>query len=596
MTNNYRVLVVDDEEDAREAIRGDLEELPPVGRMECDLSSGVRDATRKILAKYYDLVIVDLELGRNERGALDLYAHLAERPPGCELILMTQIGIDSGMAELVKLFGERNKPRFVGFIDKREDFTQQIRREIGSRYEAFTQSSVDFVNLELPIRLLEHRRGRYERQNTFPLRASGAELSVELDRLLRKLYVELPAPSRRRLSGVRVQLDKVDRRGLSAAIVLNATVHVNSEGDVEIPGHKTVLKVGPLLEIVEESSRYNEFVRFGMELDQRVELLGVATADTLGALVYSFAGGLHRQDLTSLDEILRLEFLGTQADLSAQVIRDLFQAKRWWSIEAKPERVSDYFKDNYRCDLNRSVSTAAAELRELPSSLGRAVTADSGGDGQILRIPGAPPLTIPGGRALGAGTQLRRVPTCLVHGDLHGGNVLFESEQGQSPGESVKLDRVCLIDYRNAGFGPRCVDAVALESSIRLADSEAVCRAINDAGEAALTSRQRVAVARDMAERFAAELQVYRWSFDGTGEAPTQVWATIAVETLGGLRKCFPDLTLKEYLATAIPYAIRNLGYDVLPVARVRVSAWLSALYDLSRSDTGGQGRKAVPA
>ena len=407
---------------------------------------------------------------------------------------------------------------------------------------------------------------------------------MELDRLLRKLYVELPA--RGRLSGVRVELDKVDRRGLSAAIVLNATVQVNSVGDVRIPGHKTVLKVGPLPDIIEESSRYDEFVRFGMELDQRVELLGTATADTLGALVYSFAGGLHRQDLTSLDEILRLEFLGADADLSAQVIRDLFQAKRWWSIEAKPQRVSDYFKDNYRCDLNRSANTLAAQLRELPATLGRSVTVEAlaaGGD-QILRIPGAPPLTIPGSRVLGAGSHLRRVPTCLAHGDMHGGNVLFESEPGHEPGDSVKLDRVCVIDYRNAGFGPRCVDAVALESSVRLADSEAVCRALNDAGETALTARQRAGLAREMAQRYEAELQIYRWTFNGTGEPPTGPWATIALEVLAGLCSCFPDVTLKEYLATAIPYGIRNLGYDVLPVASVRMCAWLSALYELSHS------------
>src|SRR5579871_2134999 len=210
MTNNYRVLVVEDDSEAREAISEELMELKPRGRMECDLSTGVRDATKKVKAKYYDLVLVDLELGANQRGALDLYTHLTENHAACELILMTSINLDSGMGELVRLFGDRSRPRFVGFIDKREDLTRQIQEEIGSRYAEFTQNSVDFVNLELPVTLLERRKHRYNRPNTFPLRSDNAEVGVEIDRLLRKLYVQLPVG--RRLSGVRVSLDRVGRR------------------------------------------------------------------------------------------------------------------------------------------------------------------------------------------------------------------------------------------------------------------------------------------------------------------------------------------------------------------------------------------------
>ena len=31
------------------------------------------------------------------------------------------------------------------------------------------------------------------------------------------------------------------------------------------------------------------------------------------------------------------------------------------------------------------------------------------------------------------------------------------------------------------------------------------------------------------------------------------------------MRNCFPNVTLREYLVTAIAYAIRNIGYDVCP-------------------------------
>ncbi len=596
MTNNYRVLVVEDDSEAREAISEELMELKPRGRMECDLSTGVRDATKKVKAKYYDLVLVDLELGANQRGALDLYTHLTENHAACELILMTSINLDSGMGELVRLFGDRSRPRFVGFIDKREDLTRQIQEEIGSRYAEFTQNSVDFVNLELPVTLLERRKHRYNRPNTFPLRSDNAEVGVEIDRLLRKLYVQLPVG--RRLSGVRVSLDRVGRHGLSAAVVLNATVYVNSEGDVEIPGHKTVLKIGPLPDIIEESSRYAEFVRFGMEQHHRVELLATATADTLGGLVYSFAGSLHRQDLTSMDEVLSREFLSADTKLSGPVIRDVFARKQWWSIEAAGKRVGEYFKENYRTDLTRSASTGAEYLRELPQTLSKRVKVEqlghgADGAGQVLYIPGAPPLTVPGARTLGAGPLLRKWSCCLVHGDLHGGNVMIESKPGEPPDFTETVQRVCVIDYRNSGFGPRCVDAAALESSIRLADSDAACRVINEAGESKLNARQRTAIAKDMALRREGELQVYRFAFDHTGKRPEETWAIMASEVLSGIQDCFPGLTMTEYLATAIPYVIRNLGYDLLPVARIRMCAWLSALHELLPVGprSSGQGR-----
>jgi hypothetical protein len=160
------------------------------------------------------------------------------------------------------------------------------------------------------------------------------------------------------------------------------------------------------------------------------------------------------------------------------------------------------------------------------------------------------------------------------------------------------LKRVCLIDYRNSGFGPRCIDGVALESSIRLADSEAACRSLDDAGESGLTGRQKVGVAAVMVGRRPDELALYTYAFEGGTDRPEGAWADLALEVLMGIRKCFPDVTLREYLVTAIPYAIRNLGYDgVLPVARVRMCAWLSALKELAgardsakvRGDTRGR-------
>ena len=584
MTSDYRILVVEDDDDTRDAIAEELADIAPGGRLDWDVSKGVREAERMVKAKYYDLILVDLELGKNPRGGLDLYTHLAQISASTRLVLMTHLNVDSGMSGLFSLFSEGKRPRFVGFIDKRENFTRQIRDEVVERFTEFTSYSVEFENIELAARLIDKRRRRYSRPGLFPLRTDAGEIGVEVDRLLRKLYVELQAG--RRGSSIRVVLEPVHRSGLSSAIVVNAVVNVNPDSISAIPGHKTVLKIGPYPDILEEASRYHEFVRFGVELDQRVEMLGDAAEDTLGALVYSFAGGLHRQGLASLDEVLQHDLRNDEIHLSCDAIFRLFDSKNWYNVVSKSQSVPAYFDENYRSDLMRSATEGWDRLRELPSGLTRNVRVEqTSAPGAVtslrVTIPGTPPFDVPGPGVLGSGALLLRVPTCLVHGDMHGGNVMLESERsGGDPTDDLK--RVCLIDYRNSGFGPRCVDAVALESTIRLADSEATCRAVKEMGESYMPPRARTSAAAAMARRRPEELQLYRFAFGESPDKPEEPWALLALEVLLGVRKCFPDVTLKEYLATAILYAIRNLGYDVLPVARVRLCTWLSALTELS--------------
>jgi hypothetical protein len=60
----------------------------------------------------------------------------------------------------------------------------------------------------------------------------------------------------------------------------------------------------------------------------------------------------------------------------------------------------------------------------------------------------------------------------------------------------------------------------------------------------------------------------------------------MSIEVLRGARSCFPDLTLDEYVQTALLYGLRQIGYGLLPVARLRVLAWLHALYQLHLGDS----------
>ena len=81
-----------------------------------------------------------------------------------------------------------------------------------------------------------------------------------------------------------------------------------------------------------------------MELDQRVEMLGDAAEDTLGALVYSFAGGLHRQDLASLDEVLQHDLLDGDIHLSRDAIFRLFDSKNWYNVTSGNQERGGVFR------------------------------------------------------------------------------------------------------------------------------------------------------------------------------------------------------------------------------------------------------------
>jgi aminoglycoside phosphotransferase (APT) family kinase protein len=180
-------------------------------------------------------------------------------------------------------------------------------------------------------------------------------------------------------------------------------------------------------------------------------------------------------------------------------------------------------------------------------------------------------------------------PSCLVHGDMHAGNVMLEvSAREGEPGSLAErvhdLDRVSLIDFRNAGPGPRSMDAVALESSIRLADSEARCRSSSVSGEKGLSDGERYKFAEEMASRVTEELELYRSAFGDVGNTEAFVgWRLAAAQVLKGLRQCFPELELEEYLCTSIRYTLRQLGFEMDPVARVRILSWLAAQYALLR-------------
>jgi CheY-like chemotaxis protein len=589
----YRVLVVDDDRELCEAARRQITSIAGPTKIYVDEAFTSRVASNKVRSCYYDLVLLDLYKERVLAG-YEVYRKLNELGCSCDVIFMTRFNLDPSVKTLLQALASGGSTRLVGFIDKRQQAQQSIHSEVAKLYTKFAAAHLNISNLDLASRIISRRRSRYERQGSFPLRQSLPEIDAEVERLLRQLYVEVP-PSLTRATEVSVAIEPMDRRGLSAAVVVNAMVEIGFAGTSDVHGgHKTVLKIGPKLDILEEASRFREFVRYGVELDQRVELLGVAAKDSLGALVYSFAGGVYRRNLASLDDVLVSDLRSNRLDLSRAVLEDLFKSRHWYSVRTSDVDVDRYFVENYRNDLMLSCSQGEDALMGLASELGdrtriEKVEAQRGAEAHFaVSVGAAGTLIIPNSSVLGLGTMYGPLAGCLVHGDMHAGNVMLEISQpepiAQAPGEvpaAGRLDRACLIDFRNAGPGPRSIDAVALESSVRLADGEAVCRSIDLLGESGLSASSRFRVAQQMAGRVQEEIALYRSVFGESNERPLDGWQSLAAEILLGLRSCFPDVTLREYLGTSIRYTLRQLGFEMEPIARVRLLSWLAAQYSL---------------
>jgi CheY-like chemotaxis protein len=591
-TEVYRVLIFDDDKDLCEIARNLILAIAAPGRIHVDVAYTASVAVSSVQKTLYDLILLDLYRQRELVGN-EVFRKLNEMGCSTEVILITRFDLDPTAKPLIRAVAAQGSLHVVAFLDKRENLHTSIREEVKKRFTRFQASHFTAINLELAGRIIDRRRGRYGRSGVFPLRASVSEINTEVERLLRALYVEVPRTPGRS-TDVTVTLEPIERRGLSAAVVVNATVTIGVEGLRGInSGHKTVLKIGPKLDILEEASRYREWVRYGVALDQRVELFGSAARDSLGALVYSFAGGLHGKRLASLDDLLIEDITAGDALLSREVIRNLFASRNWYSVTAPDVAVEEYFKENYHTDLLTSCTAGESAMKGLSEELDGSIGVDSvpavGREEPHIKFikRGLAPLKLPASFVLGRGSMQWPTTACLVHGDMHAGNVMVEisdnedATDGNIQRSSANVERVCLIDFRNAGPGPRTADAVALESSIRLADSEAACREFSMSGELGLQPEDRIAVAEQMMQRVDQEMRLYRAIFEGVGKVPDPTWCALSADVLTGLRDCFGDVRLDEYLRTSIGYTLRQLGFKMHPVARVRVLAWLSAQYQL---------------
>lgn len=592
--DQFRLLVVDEEPEILELHEGMFGGDEDV-HLICAATQG--EAIDAIDSHLLDAAIVDLEIDV-EAGGYEVLRKFARAAPDTPLVVFTKHVDPAHVRDLLNLVN-LEPPRIVAVVEKGPLGTggsdpQALRIPIAKLIDEWRSSRVRITNAELPLSLLAARAGRIP-----GFRSDPVEVAAELDRICRRLFGDVRGLGDGAEIGI--EFKPIGSEGLSSAITVEAQVSVGDDvKGAPVRGSRCVLKIGPVADIREEADRYAQFVKYGVRLRQRVELLGETRLHALGAVCYSFAGGVFGSELVSLSKFL---YSTENMALAREAITSLCDAssRNWYAVQCSRQSALTYAKNTYQTDfgacfkrLDRGLDKIQRRLRgpELQELLGGFISynrAEENVDGALEL--GGTTLAIPRMNILGGGKFVAKIPACLVHGDMHGSNIMLElDEQNGSPERT--LSRVCLIDYRSAGPGPRATDFVTLQASLRLADAKLILTEVCGEPEPEQLSDETlaraVAIAAKRAKAEARMLKILSGDLDTPDEDDfSAYWEALDFEITSSMSRNFTDLSAGEYLAASMPFALRYFGYGIGPIARVRFLAWISAQYEAMREMTG---------
>jgi CheY-like chemotaxis protein len=550
-----RILVVDNNP---RVLRVAHEELGSVPQVHLDHATSVAEAVDKIGASFFHVAFVDLRLTHDFESGKEVLQSLAEQSPSCERIAMTRYASEDP-ASLLEVIGPPH-PQAHGLIHKRQDnpwFTPVVDDLLSGWFppDSFLEG-LDGVLADL----------RDKRKRLGLGGRTDDSIRAELVTILWTIFGRIGASGIARLNeGLRLDM-RAMTPGLSPAVVFEATPHVGVDSKGQpILGNRSVVKVGPVHDIRDEVSRFLHTVRFGVVTEARVELLGFGYGDKLGAACYSFAGGA-RARLDQLDDVAvgaqppkRLS--SERAEEVKGVIGALFgrEAKRWYSVDAGWVALGEYFEKELHSQFLRRLSAVRRWAERVAGDLGGRVSRDG-----ILEISSLR-LRVPSQDFFGLASFRGRHPACLVHGDMHGGNVLTSD------------GRVCLIDFAHTGAGPRTIDGAVLHGSIRLWDAvEGPPKGDKDRLVSWISGR--VSSERQYLDRLAKV---------GPKEISTgALWRQIASVLDWSIWENFVDaeepLSVPEMALSYCLQAARLLTLGVGDVGRLRMLAWFTPLSEFA--------------
>lgn len=489
-----KILVVDDQAKPHKDIRGHIE----VVMRESDVSISVIDATSKAEAlkemrkHHFDLALVDLHLSTDSRtDGLEVLLQLREKRPSCRRIAMTdKYRRDEQLQAIDEMFTavDPNTPLCDGIINKKGQW-DLIERTISEFTRRLGTSTVSWDSRDLRLihqrvnKTVHPKRPSKRSQRSAPPRPGGPTYSQhELQAVLSSLMgradrrggaFEPPTAQRgvaERFEDRAVRLIEFPDSGRSRSVVFFARCEM-SKGQ---PGAILVIKIASRTDIVEEAGRYNLFLRLGARHSLRPDLLNWVTADTIGALAYSFGGSDDVSDTPDLERVVkRLATTDTSPTERGQMKVRLETAL---NHVAGPSTAS-WYVNGFDLDIGM-VELVGLEVDEAIGSLTtfadrlqasidvrreQAPINDSTLVGHRVMVPNQAPLLLPKTTSIDEldDRLANRYRACIVHGDLNLSNVLIDAD----PTDCM------LIDFRHSGPGPRLYDYATLAVHARLVEA-----------------------------------------------------------------------------------------------------------------------------
>jgi CheY-like chemotaxis protein len=331
----YRVLLVEDVERVAEDYRRQLGRFYDVTAV---VATSQTAALEALAGRYFDLAVVDIELDV-PAGGYEVLRAIASTSPSMKVIVATRYVDSAHIKNLLGLTGGSSVD-IRAVVDKGEAPVGWLADRVEQQLGPFRESAIKLDGLELFVEPF----GERERIKRIADLRGPDEVALELDRIFRRMFglVKIPGHA----PAAEVRFSAITREGLSAAVTLEAQVQLGLDASgAPVPGNRCVVKVGAREEIAEEARRYDQFVKFGVRLAHRVELLSHVAGDALAAICYSFAGGVFGTDVVTLDELLHYDDDG----LALATLEQLFDpgAKEWYGIDAGRLPVAPFFRDTY---------------------------------------------------------------------------------------------------------------------------------------------------------------------------------------------------------------------------------------------------------
>jgi hypothetical protein len=583
------VLVVDDDIDLTSDVSKRYEGIDEVDVFIAHDEAG---AERILSQNLILLVFVDLKLDETNAYALEgesVLSFAAKRHPVAKLYAMTQYPGLPITAE--RMLGTVLHPedgacqRLRGFIDKSStntvDAIAAIIDELATRFvsNAVVVEAGELAHVEEQL----SARDSVEAWTT-PTVVSADGRRAEIEYLVARLFGQgvwyrKPGSETTRQVYIRDfeelagQGDEAHTGNSGAAVFLAQT-----ELQTGRPGDWVVIKLAAKDEILQEVGRYELFVRFDGEAKHRVELLAYATANALGALCYALAGQ-EPQTIRTLKSPLR-----SGHDSAVNAINTLFSVewKHWYITATSRVNPMQHMQtefcfsyaarlDEFRTGLKEATRWRNTQIRNGGGPWNFDDKARAPSRASQIELNDRPALKVPT-EALN-GLVSRQVHTCVCHGDFHAANVIVGGHDGTD---------IRLIDYAATGPGPRALDFMVLEASIRVLHAEQI-----DIDQAARCAMEESRIwARIWAIDDPLDDQLDVGAVIGEESEP---WAQASSAVLLGLRRNFPDIEPDEAAQIGVLQGVRLAPAWWIDdrktgakrrkhIFRVRTAAWLDAL------------------